>query len=151
LIFHHKSWKQAVLQRQPFPLSVQEAFWYAIHGCWASEWYDGFKMLGSPSHAMLLLREWSAPVDFGFKECSAPAMLLGSESLFSRSLSDSVVPFFSFFNPVKVGTDLLSPFVPFALGEPFPGPFPLPLAAILFCRSNLSLSNRFICSSSWKY
>ena len=102
------------------------------------------------THAMLRLRECSAPFDLGFEECSTPAMLLGSESLFSRSLNDSVVPFFSFFTPVKDGTDLLSPLVPFALGVSLPGPFPFPLAAILFCLSNLSLSSRFICSSSWK-
>uniref|UniRef100_A0A0A9DSI8 Uncharacterized protein n=1 Tax=Arundo donax TaxID=35708 RepID=A0A0A9DSI8_ARUDO len=100
------------------------------------------------SHDMLLLREWSAVVDFAFEECSAPAMILGSESLFRRSLNDSVVPFLSLFTPVKDGTDLLSPLVTFPFGESLPGPFPLPLAAILFCLSNLSLSRRFICSSS---
>jgi hypothetical protein len=73
---------------------------------------------------------------------------LGSESLFSRWLNVSVVPDFSFFIPAKDGADLQSPLIPFAFRELLPGVFPLPLAAILFCLSNLSLSSCFICSSS---
>lgn len=139
---------------QHYPSSFSYTRWSSCNctgllGCQVAS-VDSWYYVHNPTHAMLRLREWSVPADFKFDEWSAPATLLGSESLFSRSLKDSVVPVFSFFTPVNDGTDLLNPLTPFAFGELLTGVFPLPLAAILFCLSNLSLSSRFICSSSWK-